>query len=922
MRYEQYCSIVDLIEKSINKNQDRIAIIENNISYTYNELYEMIELAANILIREGLHRKSIILYVDKSVEFIALVIAIWKTGGTYIPIDTEMPKGRVEYIIENSNASCIIVNEYSKYSFDKKQICIHNFFVNIDTDFVKQNYPKIINNDIAYIIYTSGSTGTPKGVQITNDNLVYFMLTMSKYIKLSCEDRWLSITTVCFDISIFEMFFPIINGIVLVIGKKRLLIDMKMLRKTINEEKITIMQATPITWELLVESDKKILHNIKVLCGGDKLKQNLAKLLYENAIEVWNLYGPTETTIWSSLNKLQSSEDISIGNPIEGTKFYLFDDEMNLNDKEGELYIGGLGVSKGYLNNSELNKKRYIGNPLNKDEIIYQTGDYVENIQGKYYCIGRTDFQIKINGHRIEIEDIEKNILSIKGVCNAVVVPDITTNNIFAFVETNNTNIDELYIKENLRKKINGYMVPKKIIIIDKIPITFNNKIDRKTLIDKYVTSLGKNEVNNYCLEDKIKFIWEKNIGEKVDVSKSYKEYSIDSLTITQISIEMEKIWNDFSINEIIKYETISNIIKNRKIYNLKDYSKDERLNLLLKKHNLTMDDIKIEQLTDIEKMMANVYFVNSKLNYFQDCYIFKVNRNIIDIKNIEKVYKEELSKIKSLYCKYIFGRNFKVVSKTFNYLIEYREITINSIDILNKTINMDIDEIVDINKIAIRLKVIFFKKNIFFLFKYPHVRMDEVSFFKLINPIFKRIVKNNLIISVEKNIDLIKNSNVLRIILDESRKEKCIKEATYYKTNLNNIIEFYILKALQIQYHINKINYVLNNRNFFGNTITICSIKSSNVYTINEYVSLKNRLEDKTDNDILISYNDISNNLIGKEYLDFEHVEKNGYNINIEIYNKENSIYIIISSKENLNIDLKVLESDILNLVKGKRRK
>ena len=195
------------------------------------------------------------------------------------------------------------------------------------------------------------------------------------------------------------------------------------------------MQATPITWNLLVNSDISVLKDMKILCGGDRMDKELSEKLYNIAKVVWNLYGPTETTIWSSVNQLQYAGDISIGTPIEGTKFYLFDDRMILNNKEGELYIGGKGVSLGYVNNLSLTNQKYIRNPLNDKEIIYQTGDYVKYMDGKYYCIGRNDFQIKLNGHRIELEDIEKNLIEIDAIEMALVIPNYEKSAIYAFIK-------------------------------------------------------------------------------------------------------------------------------------------------------------------------------------------------------------------------------------------------------------------------------------------------------------------------------------------------------------------------------------------------------------------------------------------------------------------------------------------------------
>lgn len=915
MNYKQYNSIVDLIEKSIEENKNKLAIIEGEKHYTYCDLSIMIEKAEKKIINESLQGKKIALYLDKSVKFIALVIAIWKTGGTYIPIDVEMPKDRVQYIINDSETSCIVTSELKEYNFDKKQISIEKFFNSSSMTTVVDNFEKVNNDDIVYIIYTSGTTGKPKGVQITNNNLMYFMLTMSENFHITSEDRWLSITTVCFDISIFEMFFPIIKGSVLVIGKKRLLIDMKMLSDTISREKITIMQATPITWELLASSDKNILNNIKVLCGGDKLKPALAKELYENSMEVWNLYGPTETTIWSSLNKLQSSEDISIGKPMLGTTFYIFDNEMNLNMYEGELYIGGLGVSKGYIKNDELNRKKYIINPVNSNEIIYQTGDCVRYKDGRYYCIGRTDFQIKINGHRIEIEDIEKNLLSIDGVINAVVVPENNTNSIFAFVMTNSNHITEQYIKENLREKINSYMIPKKIFFVETFPTTFNKKIDKKYLIDKYVNIKDNDDYQYNTLENLIKSIWKNKIGEEIDINKSYKEYSIDSLTMTQISVEMEKIWSDFSISDIIKFKTIKNIIKNKEKTYMIDASEDTRLKALLNKYDLNESDIEIKKIDEIEKMMVNTYFLKSDLNCFQDCYIFKANKIAIELKNVRRTYEKEVKKKEELFSKYIFGRDFKVQSKFFEDMIVYEELYIDNEKILKEIINTSINEIVNINEIVIKLKVVCYKENIYFIFKYPHVRMDEISFFKLVNSIFEKNINNNH--SKLVNTKLITDSNLLSLCIDLNNKQKIAEKADCFKTNVNNVIEFYILKGLEKQYPVNNVNYILNTKKQFGNNITICGIDKLELEDIQKYIYFKSKLGNKNDNNILISYNDISDSFIGQVPIDFEHVENNGFKINIEIYNRKKDIKIIVSLKNDINIDLKKYKEDILNLLK-----
>lgn len=812
-------SIIDLMEYSFKKNRNKIAIIDDSQQYTYCELEKVVNIVVDNIYSNNLQKKKIAICLDKSIKFITLVIAIWKTGGAYIPIDTDMPDDRMNYILQNSGTDMVIINSNKHYKFDCKMLNIDQLFVKKQKE-IKLSEKKITGEDIAYIIYTSGSTGRPKGVQVSNDNLVYFMSTMKKYIKLNENDKWLSVTTVCFDISIFEMFFPIIYGITLVIGKKRMLIDMRMLKNTILNENITIMQATPVTWKLLTKFDKTITKNLIVLCGGDKLENELAKILYENSREVWNLYGPTETTIWSSVNKLETPEDISIGKPIDKTSFYLFDSNMKLNNYEGELYIGGLGVSKGYLNNKELTNERFKSNPTKKEELIYQTGDYVKHSNGKYYYIGRTDFQIKINGHRIEGEDIEKNLLEIKGIENAVVVQDKDSNNIYAFIKSKKSEMmNEEIIKEKLREKINEYMIPRRIVAIDDFPLTFNKKIDRKQLISKYIIK-AKEENQNDDTYERIKQIWEKSIGEKVDIKKPYKEYPIDSLTLTEIAVEMEEIIEGCSINDIIKYESIDNIIKNKKNTQFTKYEADKRVKNLLKENKLKITDVKKIEIHQMEEMMANTYFLNKKSIIFQDIYIFKTKKWNIDKEMIKDCFFKEFLHEENLNCKYILGKKYKLQSNKFENLLGYKELYIYNKEDLNETLEYYINLVLDLNKKAIKLIIIYYEDYTFFIFKYPNVRMDEISFFKLLDKYFKKVIKNKN--EVNQNIQLIKRSDVVNFTIQNEMKNICVKKANELGTELNNIVEYIIVESLKRQIKIDNINFILNTKKKFGNNISI----------------------------------------------------------------------------------------------------
>ena len=853
------------------------------------------------------------LYIDKSVEFISLVIAIWKTGGTYIPIDTEMPKSRIEYMLHDSKVNCIVKDKNSRYDFKGKKFLVDSFFDKTFENIRCYDYKdKIINDDIAYIIYTSGSTGKPKGVKVSNNNLTYFMHSIDKEIEIASDDKWLSITTVCFDISILEIFFPIIKGITLVIGTKRMLIDMSLLKKTIVEENITIMQATPITWNLLANSDISILKDMKILCGGDRMSKELSEKLYNIAKKVLNLYGPTETTIWSSVNQLQYAGDTSIGTPLEGTKFYLFDDKMMLNNIEGELYIGGKGVSLGYINNVSLTNQKYIKNPLNGKETIYQTGDYVKYIDGRYYCIGRNDFQIKINGHRIELEDIEKNLMKIHGVEMAIVIPNYEKSNIFAFVKCKGEKLTEIDIKEELRNRIIGYMIPKRIFFIDEIPLTFNEKVDRKELLNKYVYKNIDNKEENK-IEDKLIRIWSNIIGEKVNPNKSYSEYMIDSLTLTQISIEMGKIWNEFSIEDIVKYKTINNIVQHMENKEKEVKIDNKRINKILKDYAISLKDVELIKINENERMMLNFYFLNPRECVFQDCYMFEIESRLNE-KDIKNEFLKKTNEMNFLKTKYVFGYDMKIQSKAFNDMVKYSYIELDDKNRLEKIIYNNEIEVNNINECSIKLKVISFENKTYLIFNYPHIRMDELSFFDLVNAILTQIILKGNSYGMRILNEVHSGKNII-INMDKNQMQKCVKEAKLYSTNINNIVEYHMLKALKEQYNFNNIvHYILNINNsnliHIGNNLSICSSNIENFSNIKGYIKGKKKLLNKRNSDVLIGYNDISNLIIGKDFINFKHIENNGFNINIQIYNKKNTIQIIITLKEKF-LDLEKLRND-----------
>ena len=745
------------------------------------------------------------------------------------------------------------------------------------------------------------------------------MESINDIIDLEREERFLSITTVSFDISILEMFFPLLYGHTLIIGDRRMLIDMNYLMKAINDFNITIIQATPLTWRALINSGWENKNKIKILCGGEKLEENLSKKLFNLSNNVWNLYGPTETTIWSSAHRLEYAGDTSIGAPLKNNKFYIFSEDMRELRDKGELYIGGDSVSNGYINNPKTTNERFIRNPFNKNEIIYKTGDIVKCVNNNYYCLGRKDFQLKINGHRIEPEEIEKQIEKIKNVDKAVVVTD-DKKNLYAFVLTkNNTVFSDVEIKQELEKFLPIYMIPKKIYFVGSFPMTFNKKIDKNKLISEYINN-SNNEYYSNKIED-IKKIWKETLKQDIDINTPYYQYEIDSLTIIELCIEMGKVLEDFNFDDLVKYKTIKNISMYYNTHNcneVNDSLLSKRVKKILEQNHLNREDIRIQKISNIEEMMLNYSYVNQESVNFNDIYIFETPFK--NIEEIRKIYYNIMKNVENLQTLYVFGENIKLHSNQFIELIDFEYRKIQN----KKDFNIHIHELLTskfkINEQSMKMEIIENNDKHYWIFIYPHIRLDEVSFFKLVDMLIGEIrrkgksIKN---VGGKTNIDV---GSAINVTIDIEQKKWIENMALKLNTSVNNVIEFFIIRRL-IDMNIIKesvpINYIVNLKNSIGNNISIYSIRADMYKNINGYIKRKKCMLKKDGKKILLSYNDIRNMSFDDYDIPFYHIERNDFEINVEIYNRNKTIDIIISSADDSMIgqlkDFKLEVKDII---------
>ncbi len=371
--------------------------------------------------------------VERSLELMVTLLAIHKAGSAYLPLDLGYPSDRIQYILNNAQAHLLICNGDRNFPASQAQIIKLQDLAQQLNQYDHSNlHNSPHNDDLAYVIYTSGSTGNPKGVQIEHRSLSNLIQSMAHEPGLTAEDLTLAITTICFDISILELFMPLATGATMVLVSREVAIDGFRLRQVLEQQPITWAQATPSTWRMLLASGWQGNSRIRLFSGGEATTQDLAAQLLERCAELWNVYGPTETTIWSMVHRIMPGDaPIPLGKAIQRTQIYLMEELPNgelypcLPNQPGEICIGGWGVARGYLNRPRLNRKKFVTD-FNSREIgakLYRTGDLGQELpDGRIQFLGRMDHQVKIRGHRVELGEVEAALLQHDQIHNAAVI--------------------------------------------------------------------------------------------------------------------------------------------------------------------------------------------------------------------------------------------------------------------------------------------------------------------------------------------------------------------------------------------------------------------------------------------------------------------------------------------------------------------
>jgi amino acid adenylation domain-containing protein len=493
---EQLCAD-QLIAQRVLAHADQPAVECARASLTYRELWSRSGAIAAALRREDLGPLPLVgVMVERSAEMVAILLGVWRAGAAFVPLDPAYPADRLDYMIEHSGMRVLVSEHGIGHKPTGSVRVLYADEVAAQTLDDEAALPHRSADDLAYVIYTSGSTGKPKGVQVPHRALVNFLTTMrTRAPGLSAQDRLLAVTTLSFDIAELELWLPLSAGATTVIADRATAIDGLALARQIDEAKISFLQATPSTWRVLLLSGWEGQKNLTAVCGGEALPRDLAAQLLPRVGALWNAYGPTETTVWSTIDRVGEGA-ITIGKPIGNTQAYVLDAHRAWVPRGsiGELWLGGAGVTRGYLARDDLTRERFIANPFTGQGQIYRTGDLVRlRCDGRLEYVGRNDFQVKVRGYRIELGEVQLALSRLAKIRQCVVVvrgKDPGDSHLVAFYTTNEgpkPSAQEL--RAGLRVSLPDYMVPGWFVELERLPLTDNGKIDVKALPDPFIGS-------------------------------------------------------------------------------------------------------------------------------------------------------------------------------------------------------------------------------------------------------------------------------------------------------------------------------------------------------------------------------------------------------------------------------------------------
>ena len=561
---------------------DGIVLECDGVSWSNRQLADYARSLAQRLVSMGLQPGGLVaICVDRSPEMLGAVLAVMLAGGAYVPLDPRHPQERLQMVLDDAGTSILLTTRDLGVNTTAAILNLTETLPPADPNW----QPAPISADsLAYVIYTSGSTGKPKGVAIEHGALLNLLRSMQREPGLNASDVLVAITTLAFDIAGLELLLPLLTGAKLVIATDAEVTDGGLLLSLLERSKATVLQATPGAWRILIDAGWTNSLPLKALCGGEALPRELAEKLLDRAGELWNVYGPTETTIWSSATRVtRGAGPVRIGPPIANTQFYVLDARKQPVPigVTGELYIGGAGLARGYWNRPELTAEKFVPNPFG-DGRIYATGDLARwHDNGSIELLGRADFQVKIRGYRIELEEIEAAIMQHHSIKETVVIQHKTTNGTAALIaylavgESSTASCDILVseVRGNLSRTLPEYVIPEAFVTLPKLPRNTNGKIDRKALPTEtseanadwiFSNAVGENEYvePRDIIERQLADIWQSTLGiPRISVTASFFALGASSLAALRLITKLNRVYAmELGLASLVTAPTIESI--------------------------------------------------------------------------------------------------------------------------------------------------------------------------------------------------------------------------------------------------------------------------------------------------------------------------------------------------------------------------
>jgi amino acid adenylation domain-containing protein len=624
--YPKDQSLIELFEDQVQKSQNNPALLWNHQTISYDRLNKEANKIAELLsLNEIKHGDKVAILLNRSPSQIICLLAILKCGAIYVPIDTTYPEARIEFILEDSGSSLLLTESNLELLVDYRipRIFLDRALLELrDNTLSSFQSANFSSEDIAYIMYTSGSTGNPKGVLVSHRNITR-LVKATNYIEFLPTDRVLQLSNFAFDGSVFDIYGALLNGACLVLIPQELILEISMLAVFIKQAAVTVCFFSTAFFNKLVELDVTALKQMrKILFGGEAASIQHVRTALDalGSEKLINVYGPTETTTFATYYPINSlNEDIlhfPIGYPLSNVKLYCLDREGQSVPVgiPGELYIGGGGVARGYLNNPELTNQRFLPNRFEKQGLIYKTGDLVKRLPtGEIVYLGRSDFQIKIRGFRVELAEIETHIKKIPGVQSVVVrVKKDQHNNseiiaFYTWVSALGPHANE--IRNHLRKQLPNFMMPAQIIKLAAFPLNTNGKIDLKALdsIEKspMYAVVDKQPRNN--IEQLILNLMRKSLNNyDFGIHDDFFHYGGHSLKAITLVHEMAKNGINIKVSELFQNPTVARLA----LLVSTDILPSEQEGTLVKIDN--SGEIRNEK--DIANLLADIEFASTAL--------------------------------------------------------------------------------------------------------------------------------------------------------------------------------------------------------------------------------------------------------------------------------------------------------------------